>query len=1157
MRNFKAIIQRFRNDYMQLKKNFATPLYIIFGLYIGLTIVHPFYYFLAGYEIDPVMLFLLIISPIVLGFILFGFRSLIEELIEIRKREELISADKLSRSEEMLRAAQKIASIGYWEEFIINGEVNFSEEFYDILELDPEERESDKKEILSRLHSSEGCSFNRRKDELFNYGNFECEYRYVTYKGNVKFIFERYSLLKVKGINSKIIGVVQDVTERILAEQRTIQSEQYYKRLFDGARDAVILFYPENEIIIDVNKRACEIYGFTREEFIGKSLVEISKYPDIGAERVLETLKRKQFWQFQTTQFAKDRRELHFEITASVMEFYGEEVILSINRDITATKETEDKIRLLSMGIEQHPSPIVITDVEGNIEYVNHAFEAITGYAFGEVIGKNPRIIQSGETPKELYTEMWDTIKSGREWRGEFRNKKKDGTFYWEYAVIYPVRDSGNNIKQFFASKLDITERKELEFQLKLYRERLEFLVDQRTKRLKESEETFRALTENSNDVIMRFNDKIEHIYVNPAAEKLLGIQDVKLIGKSYSQLGFTESVFIRWEEAIRKVFLNGRENSVELLMTDGRWFDCRLYPEYDNEGNIVSVITSSRDITELKRTERDLYRKEKLLRGVAEASNKLLALDSFYNRINSALEIIGKAADVDRVYIFENRRNPETKELYASQIYEWAAQSVSPQIDNPALQELKIDESGLHEAFKKLSAGQHWMKLTNEMPVLARQIMEEQGIKSLLAMPVEIGGTFWGFVGFDECKYERVWDDGELAILKILASDVGGAFTRKLIEDALMNTEERFKALFDYAPISYFIVDPEGYFIDANNSLEKTFGYSKREIAELQNIFNFKMSKEDKKALEKVLSDGAMGVAAEPVEMDLYHKEGKKIVIELNTFPITLADKRMVLCALHDVSLRKENEMEIRKALMHSQELNEIKSRFVSMVSHEFRTPLSTILSSVEILKLFEARLREEEKEGHFRKITKSIDYLTNLLDDVITINRADSGRLVVKFHSFDVIPLLEQWVLDIRASFVESPEIEFVKHRGELRVELDENLFRQIVSNLLNNAIKYTPATGRIILSAEKDGEWFTLKIADSGIGIPSESRQDIFNPFYRAVNTGTVPGSGLGLAVAKRSVEGLGGEISFESREGEGTTFIVKIPIRRGADEKNPTN
>ena len=230
------------------------------------------------------------------------------------------------------------------------------------------------------------------------------------------------------------------------------------------------------------------------------------------------------------------------------------------------------------------------------------------------------------------------------------------------------------------------------------------------------------------------------------------------------------------------------------------------------------------------------------------------------------------------------------------------------------------------------------------------------------------------------------------------------------------------------------------------------------------------------------------------------------------------------------------------------------MKSRFVSMVSHEFRTPLSTILSSVEILRLFEERLNDGEKESHYKKITKSIDYLTNLLDDVITINRADSGRIAVKFKKVDIIPLLEQWIQEIKSGFAEYPEIIFNKEQKQLIAELDENLFRQIVSNLLNNAIKYTPASKNIKISVTEKGADFKLTIEDEGIGIPAEAQSEIFSPFYRAFNTGNVPGSGLGLAVTKRSVEILNGTIYFNSRENEGTVFTIEIPKRRVNGEKD---
>lgn len=1124
------------------------PIVFWLGFLLVIAVLGPVYYFFIGEKIDTFLWLLIIALPSVLVYLGFLFRDLINKEVEAKLIEEKTAAEKLSHSEEMLHAASKIAGIGYWEESLNTRKINFSDELFGLLDLEYPGKDADCKTHLDYLHDDGQNTYRVKKDECFNCGTADWEHKILTARGNTKYLFERISLIKKNDLPFKLVGVIQDVTQQKQAQQQIIQSQQYYKNLFDGAKDAIILFYPGNEQIIDANDKACEMYGFSKEELIGMSIISISKYPERGRERINNILKERQYYHFKSTQFRKDGAELNLDITASVIDYFGEEVIMSINRDETGQRQVEEKIRLLSLGIEQYPYPIVITNVDAEIEYVNRAFEQVTQYNFNEVKGKNPRILQSGETAKTVYDELWRTLLSGKEWRGEFRNKKKDGTLYWELAVIFPLVDANNVVKQYFASKIDITERKELEYQLKLYRENLEFLVNERTQKLKESEETFRALSENSADVIMRFGPNIEHLYINPAAEKLFERSSEELIGKTYSDLNLVYAVYDQWETAIRKVFESRTENKIELHLPQKKWFDCRLYPEFDNSGRVVSVITSSRDITILKQTEEELVKKTTLLRGVAEASNKLLSLDSFYKRITQALEIIGMAAEVDRVYIFENMIDPKSKDVITSQIYEWTSPGTTPQIENSELQKLSYSKLGLEAEFEQLKSGNPISFLVKNIPESKRELFEKQNIQSLLIMPVEIAGTFWGFVGFDECGYERDWDESEIAILKIIASDIGGAFTRKVIEDALMNSEERFKALFDFAPITYFIVDPDGSFIDVNHILEKTLGYNKKEISRKKKIQNIIFTEEDKKVLENILAGSHSGISSEAAVITMIHKNGDKLIMELNTFPITLGEKQMVLCAVHDVSMRIKTENEIRTALMHSQELNEIKSRFVSMVSHEFRTPLSTILSSVEILKLFEARLKEEEKENHFNKITKSIDYLTNLLDDVITINRADSGRLVVKFKDIDIIPLIEQWILDIKASFTETPEIIFEKHEKEIRTETDENLLGQLFSNLLNNAIKYTPADKKIIISVASENGNIKLQVADEGIGIPLDSQSDVFSPFYRAVNTGNVPGSGLGLAVAKRSVDILHGEITFISSENMGTIFNVVIPKKR---------
>jgi PAS domain S-box-containing protein len=134
-----------------------------------------------------------------------------------------------------------------------------------------------------------------------------------------------------------------------------------------------------------------------------------------------------------------------------------------LEQEIAEHKKSEEKLHKLSRAVEQSSSIVIITDTEGEIEYVNPKFSQVSGYSFEEVIGENPRILKSGEQPSEFYKELWDTIKSGGEWRGEFHNRKKNGELYWEYASISPVRNTEGVITHFLAVNEDITERKHLE----------------------------------------------------------------------------------------------------------------------------------------------------------------------------------------------------------------------------------------------------------------------------------------------------------------------------------------------------------------------------------------------------------------------------------------------------------------------------------------------------------------------------------------------------------------------------------------------------------------------------------------------------------------------------------------------------------------------
>ena len=229
--------------------------------------------------------------------------------------------------------------------------------------------------------------------------------------------------------------------------------------------------------------------------------------------------------------------------------------------------------------------------------------------------------------------------------------------------------------------------------------------------------------------------------------------------------------------------------------------------------------------------------------------------------------------------------------------------------------------------------------------------------------------------------------------------------------------------------------------------------------------------------------------------------------------------------------------------------EINELTLAFVSMVSHEFRSPLTTIQSSTEILESFSDRLSREEKEKHFQTIYESISNLAGLLDDVIMFYRTDTKTIKPKFEKFDIISFLKKIIEEIKNSFSESPQINFYPKIEELNVTSDKKLFSQIISNLISNAIKYTPLYHNVDVSIARLNGNVILEVRDYGIGIPENERRKIFSPFFRALNTKGITGSGLGLAIVQKSVNALGGNISFLSDEKRGTMFTVTIPVNGG--------
>ncbi len=246
---------------------------------------------------------------------------------------------------------------------------------------------------------------------------------------------------------------------------------------------------------------------------------------------------------------------------------------------------------------------------------------------------------------------------------------------------------------------------------------------------------------------------------------------------------------------------------------------------------------------------------------------------------------------------------------------------------------------------------------------------------------------------------------------------------------------------------------------------------------------------------------------------------------------------------SISDITDHKQAEAELRTALEREKELGQLKSRFVSMASHEFRTPLTTILAASDLLKRYSHKMSEEDKAQRLNKIQDEVKHMTEMLNDVLTYGKADAGKVEFKPASMNVKKFCEGLSAELQAST--GAQIAFSSAGEFPQMMMDEKLLRHIITNLLSNAIKYSPNGSVITFDLLcKNGET-RLKITDQGIGIPEEDCKRLFEPFHRAANVGNISGTGLGLAIVKKSVDLHRGTISVESKVGVGTTFIVAIP------------
>jgi len=336
-------------------------------------------------------------------------------------------------------------------------------------------------------------------------------------------------------------------------------------------------------------------------------------------------------------------------------------------------------------------------------------------------------------------------------------------------------------------------------------------------------------------------------------------------------------------------------------------------------------------------------------------------------------------------------------------------------------------------------------------------------------------------------------------------------------------------------------------------NSLLAVTGVCSVQVGELGQVRSFRVHLDDVSNVE-VLSEPSPGLSAPTLKI-----LGGAAVLALAASGWIFLLRREVsarTAELADANVHlKQAEQELLKSLAQEKQLNELKSSFVSMVSHEFRTPLGIIGSSAQILERYFERLEAGERVDHLQSISKSVRRMSGLMEEVLVLSKVEAGQMAFKPEEVDLPKVCRRLTDEVlSATHGQCPIV--LDCSALPPASADEGLLRHILTNLLSNAVKYSPP-GKPVqfrLSARDGDAVFTVR--DEGLGIPATDRERLFKAFHRGQNASRVPGTGLGLSIVKRCVELHGGEITFESQEGKGTTFTVKLPVFEARPKNHST-
>lgn len=820
-----------------------------------------------------------------------------------------------------------------------------------------------------------------------------------------------------------------------------------------------------------------------------------------------------------------------------------------------AQRESEQRLQAI---LDNSPTAVYVKDLQGKYLMVNRETERILHRNRDEIIGKTDRDFLEQAIAKTLQANDQEVLFTQTAIIREEIVPQFDGLHTY-IAVKFPLYDTTGVPYAVCGISTDITERKTAEEALQRLNEQLEIRVKKRTTELEkanqqlrlevaertyaetalsEREQEFRALVENAPDIIARYDRQLRHIYINPAVELATGLSPREFIGKTLQELDMPTQLSSFWHQAIQTVFATNSEHEIEFdfLTPNGlKYYQSRLAPELVADGTTETVLVIIRDITKLKQAEEAILRSEERFRTSVE---NMLDCFGIYSSIrDESDQILDFKTEYVNAAACEN--DMQTKE----------------EIIGKGLCELlpAHRESGLFEEYCQVVE-------TGE-PLIKENLIYENV--------------------YGQIRLTRAYD---IRIAKLgdgFAASWRDITERKRSETALQESEQLLRQLAENIHEVFWMFTPDtSLLIYVSPAYEEIWGRTCESLYQDPMSWMAAIHPQDRDRV------AAVYLKQSPEDYDedyrILRSDGAIRWIRDRRFPVRDEQGRIYRLAglAEDITSHKQAQEEMYKSLLKERELGELKSRFVSMTSHEFRTPLTTIQSSIELLEYYRHKLSQQKQITLMHRIQTAVERMTQMLDDILLIGEAESGKLEFNPTPLNLGKFCHDLVQELRLAYPNQQEITF-SHQGQCTLALpgkseawmseldnsslpldslnqeeyndaqnlalmDEKLLRHILSNLLSNALKYSPNDSTIQFHLTCCEGNAIFQIQDEGIGIPPEDQERLFESFHRAANVGTIQGTGLGLTIVKQCVDLHGGKITVSSIPCKGTTFTVTLPL-----------